>query len=486
MHRVHIGSALVVASLVALNLPTLTKASPITFQRTYGGPGDDIAFSAQQTMDGGYIVTGFYGVLTDSGGGRLIKTDAYGDTVWTRKLGGAWALQTADSGFIAVGCADSSDSGPEGICLVKTDTRGDLLWSRVYAGSDNGANMVEQTADGGYVMAGLASYYGPNGGDVLIIRTDSVGDTLWTRTYGGPGLDVGQSIQQTSDHGYVIAALTMSFDAGNQKIWIIKTDSLGDTLWTRFFGGDSISSSAWAQQTTDGGYFVAGWTCLYAPTPQTYLIKTDSVGDTLWTRTIGGRSYFTEGRTGQQVNDGGYIVAGGCQDTTTGNIDVYLAKTDANGDTLWTRTFGGTSYDDGLGVRQTADGGYIICGQTYSFGAGESDFYLIKTDENGNVAVAEPKGKTPRATALSLTCEPNPFSSSTVLHLTTGLLGLSATHLHIYDVQGRLVRTLAVNRESPTVWDGRDDAGQLLPSGTYLARCDVAGEHATTRVILQR
>jgi hypothetical protein len=486
MHRVHIGSALVVASLVALNLPTLAKASPITFQRTYGDPGDDIAFSAQQTMDGGYIVTGFYGVLTDSGGGRLIKTDAYGDTVWTRKLGGAWALQTADSGFVALGGIDSSGSGPGGIWLVKTDTRGDLLWSRVYAGSDNGANMVEQTADGGYVMTGLASYYGPNGGDVLIIRTDSVGDTLWTRTYGGPGLDAGQSIQQTSDHGYVIAALTMSFDARNQKIWIIKTDSLGDTLWTRFFGGDSISSSAWAQQTTDGGYFVAGWTCLYAPTPQTYLIKTDSVGDTLWTRTIGGRSYFTEGRTGQQVNDGGYIVAGGCQDTTTGNIDVYLAKTDANGDTLWTRTFGGTSYDDGLGVRQTADGGFVICGQTYSFGAGASDFYLIKTDENGNLAVAESKSSPSRKPVLSLTSEPNPFRSSTVLHLTTGPLDRSAAHIRIFDVQGRLVRTLAAGPASQAIWDGRNDAGHLLPSGTYLVRCDDAGEHATTRVVLQR
>jgi hypothetical protein len=480
MRRVHIDSALVVAVLVALTLPTLTKASPITFQRTYGGPGDDIAFSAQQTMDGGYIVTGFYGVLTDSGGGRLIKTDAYGDTVWTRKLGGAWAQQTADSGFIALGSFDNHN------CLVKTDARGDTLWTHVYAGSDNGENMVEQTADGGYVMTGLASYYGPNGGDVHIIKTDSVGDTLWTRTYGGLGLDVGLSIQQTSDHGYIIAALTMSFGAGNQKIWIIKTDSLGDTLWARLFGGDSTSGSGWAQQTTDGGYFVAGWTCLYAPTPQTYLIKTDSAGDTLWTRTISGLSYFTEGRTGQQVKDGGYIIAGGCQDTITGNIDVYLARTDANGDTLWTRTFGGPGYDDGQSVRQTADGGYVICGQTYSFGAGESDFYLIKTDENGNLAVAEPKTSPPRRPVLSLASEPNPFRSSTVLHLTTGLLGLSATHLHIYDVQGRLLRALAVNRESPTVWDGRNDAGQLLPSGTYMVRCDVAGEHATTRVVLQR
>jgi len=486
MLRVHIDSALVAAALVVALLSVNAEASSAKFWRAYGGPDDDIGFCAQQTADGGYIATGFYGVLTDSGFGWLIKTDEQGDTVWTRKLGGAWSLQTADSGFIALGGADSSDSGPGGVCLVKTDDRGDLLWRQVYAGSDNGENMVEQTADGGYVMTGLASYYGPNGGDVHIIKTDSVGDTLWTRTYGGPGLDVGLSIQQTSDHGYIIAALTMSFGAGNQKIWVIKTDSLGDTLWTRLFGGDSTSGSGWAQQTTDGGYFVAGWTCLYAPTPQTYLIKTDSAGDTLWTRTIGGRSYFTEGRAGRQVNDGGYIIVGGCQDTITGNIDVYLAKTDANGDTLWTRTFGGPGYDDGSSVRQTADGGYIVCGQTSSFGAGGSDFYLIKTDENGNLAVAEPKSSPPRKRALSLTGEPNPFRSSTLLHLTAGPLDNSATRLRIYDAQGRLVRTLAMSQAEQIMWDGRNDAGQPLPLGTYLVRCDASGEYATARLVLQR
>jgi hypothetical protein len=474
------------AVLVAVTLPALTIGSPIVFERTFGGPGDDMGSCAQQTSDGGYIVTGFYDVPTDSGFGWLIKTDAFGDTVWTRKLGGAWALQTADSGYIALGRADSSDSGPEGVCLVKTDDRGDMLWSQVYAGSDNGENMVEQTADGGYVMTGLASLFGPNGGDVHIIKTDSVGDTLWTRTYGGPGLDDGLSIRQTSDHGYVIAALTMSFGAGNQKIWVIKTDSMGDTLWTRLFGGDSISASGWAQQTTDGGYFVAGWTCLYSPTPQTYLIKTDSVGDTLWTRTIGGRSYFTEGLAGQQVNDGGHIVAGGCEDTTTGNIDVYLARTDANGDTLWTRTFGGSSYDCGYSVRQTADGGYVICGQTYSFGAGGSDFYLIKTEENGNLAIAESKASSTRAPALSLACSPNPFSASTRISLTSGVSGSGVPSLRVFDVQGRLVKRLTASRESYVVWDGTDDSGRPLPSGPYFVRREDAGEHAIARIILQR
>jgi hypothetical protein len=485
MLRVHIDSALVAAALVVALLSVNAEASSANFWRAYGGPDYDIGFCAQQTTDGGYIATGFYGVLTDSGFGWLIKTDEHGDTVWTRKLGGAWVQQTTDSGFVALGGIDSGGSGPGGIWLVKTDSSGDTLWSRIYEGN-NAANMVEQTADGGYVMTGTASYSSQNGGDVHILKTDAGGDTLWTRTFGGSRDDQGLSIQQTSDQGYIIVAYTISFGAGNQKIWLIKTDSIGDTLWTRLFGGDSTSSGGWAQQTTDGGYFVAGWTTLYSFCPRLYLIKTDSVGDTLWTRTIGMQGHIVEGFSGQQVKDGGYIIVGGCQDTITGNVDVYLARTDANGDTLWTRTFGGPSYDCGQSVRQTADGGYIICGQTYSFGAGGSDFYLIKTDANGNVAIAEPKPSPSRRPDISLTCEPNPFRASTLLHLTARPLDLSATYLRIYDAQGRLVRTLAASQATETMWDGRNDAGQLLPSGTYLVRFDAAGEHASTRVVLQR
>ena len=483
MRRVHTESSFVAAVLVVILLLMFAEASPITFQRTYGGPGDDLGSCAQQTTDGGYIVTGGYGILSDSGFGYLVRTDAYGDTVWTRKFGGAWVQQTTDGGFVALGGVDSSASGPGGIWLVKTDADGDTLWTRIYPGN-NAASMVEQTADGGYVMAGTASYSSPSGGVVFVIKTGAAGDTLWTRTYGGSSDDEGLSIRQTSDHGYIIDAFTTSFGSGNQQIWLIKTDSMGDTLWTRTFGGDSSSYSGWAQQTTDGGYFVAGWTWSYSPSPETYLIKTDAAGDTLWTRRIGGLGWFA-GMSGQQVKDGGYIVVGLSEDTT-GAIDVYLVRTDANGDTLWTRTIGGPSLDLGVSVQQTADGGYIICGETYSFGAGAADFYLVKTDENGNLAVTEPKSGPSRKPVLSLTCEPNPFRSSTVLHLTPGPLDHSATHLRIYDVQGRLVRTLATSQAKQTMWDGRNDAGQLLPSGTYMVRCDVAGTHATTRLVLAR
>ncbi|MCX6841445.1 MAG: T9SS type A sorting domain-containing protein [candidate division WOR-3 bacterium] len=163
---------------------------------------------------------------------------------------------------------------------------------------------------------------------------------------------------------------------------------------------------------------------------------------------------------------------------------MWLIKTDALGETLWTRTFGDTSFDEGCCVRQAADRGFVIAGYTGSFGAGESDFLLVKTDADGHVAVTEPKASPTRAPALSLTCEPNPFRTRTAISLQ--LTADSPAELAIFDASGRCVRTLTVNRAPCTVWDGKDELGQPLPSGAYFARLDAAGQHASTRIVLQR
>lgn len=457
--------------------------------RTYGGPADDLCMSAVQTADGGYMMTGATASFGAGGfDAWLVKTDGSGDTLWTRTFGGphedmCWSVQqTADSGYVVAGTASSIDTLGD-IWLVKTDANGDTGWTRTYGGarSDFG-QWVQQTRDGGYVITGYTSSFGAGSYDVWLIKTDSSGDTLWARTYGGSGDDEGISVVQTTDGGYVVAASTRSFGAGSCDVWLIKTDSMGDTLWTRTFGGDSDDRGNSVQQTRDGGYVVAGLTFSCFPdSALIYLIKTGAGGDTLWTKTIGGPGWAEAGAI-EDVGDG-YVIVGICGTVLP---DVYLVRTDATGDTLWTRAFGGPDFDAGYSVQQTTDRGFVIAGQTYSYGAGASDFYLIKTDENGNLAVAEPKSSPPRKPIFSVTCEPNPFRSSTVLHLTTGSLDRSVTRLRIYDVQGRLVRTLVTNHATQTMWDGRTDAGRLLPSGTYLVRCDAAGRHATARLVLQR
>jgi len=254
----------------------------------------------------------------------------------------------------------------------------DTAWARTYGGShpDEGWS-VQQTSDEGYIVAGHTESYGAGEWDVYLIKTDSLGDTLWTRAYGGTDEDYGFAVQQTTDGGYIVAGRTYSYGAGGCDIYLIKTDFLGDTLWTKTYGGAGYDLGHSIQQTTDGGYIVAGRTSSYgAGDYDFYLIKTNAAGDTLWTKTYGGTG-SDYGYSVQQTADGGYIVAG--YTYGVGDEGVYLIKTDASGDTLWTRTYGGIYSDIGRSVQQTTDGGYIVAGWT-----GSQDVCLIKTNASGD------------------------------------------------------------------------------------------------------
>jgi hypothetical protein len=392
-------SAAVCAILAVVCLASIARAQ-MSWWRTCGGTSFDEGYSVQETADGGYIIAG-YTWSFGSSDVYLIKTNASGDSLWARNHGGREGSggysvqQTADGGYIITGgtnfrvaARDSAD-----LYLIKTNASGDSLWARAYGGSteDNGLS-VQQTADGGYIIAGYTESFGvgtPDSTNVYLIKTDASGDTLWTRTYGGTKDDRGYSVRQTADGGYIVAGYTMSFGAG-RGAYLIRTDASGDTLWTRSYGGPGFAEGRSVQQTADGGYIIAGSTGSFgAGGADVYLIKIDSDGETLWTRTCGGTN-DDWGYSVQQTADGGFIIAGYTSSLSdTADRDVYLIKTNATGDTLWTRTFGGTSFDEGYSVQQTADGGYIIAGYTVSFGAGSRDVYLIKTDSSGNVGVAE-------------------------------------------------------------------------------------------------
>jgi len=310
------------------------------------------------------------------------------DTLWTRTFGGPRAdhgysvQQTADNGYIIAGETHSYGAGESDVWLIKTDANGDTLWTKTIGGPhyDDGYS-VQQTTDGGYIIAGGTYKFSPLGNwDVYLIKTDASGNTLWTKSFGGTEGDYGYSVQQTTDGGYIIAGYTESYSVGESDVWLIKTDANGNTLWTKTFGGTEKDYGRSVQQTADGGYIIAGYTESYgAGGYDVWLIKTEANGNTLWTKTFGGTDE-DKAYSVQQTADGGYIIAGYTASYGAGRYDVYLIKTGADGDTLWTRTFGGTNWDDGYSVQQTADGGYIIAGDTHSYGAGWYDVYLIKTE----------------------------------------------------------------------------------------------------------
>lgn len=306
------------------------------------------------------------------------------DTLWTAIYGGnndeygASVQQTSDGGYIVAGYTYSYGAGERDVYLIKTDELGNELWYQTYGGSSNDYGFsVQQTADGGYIVAGQTMSYGVGGYDVWLIKTGASGDSLWSQTFGRGDYDCGHSVQQTADGGYIIAGYTRSYGAGFDDVYLIKTDASGDTLWTQIFGGSDYDCGYSVQQTTDDGYIVAGYTASYgAGGADVYLIKTDASGNVEWTQTYGGSGWDC-GYSVQQTTDGGYIIAG------AGSDDVYLIKTDASGNEEWYRIYGGWSMDCGRSVQQTDDGGYIIAGQTNSYGAGLADVYLIKADASG-------------------------------------------------------------------------------------------------------
>jgi hypothetical protein len=404
------------------------------------------------------------------------------DTLWTRTYGGGYGdytssvQQTVDGGYIVAG------SGTRGcdFYLVKMNSQGDTLWARCYGGlSDDNALSVQQTADGGYIVAGATDSFGAGSYDFYLVKTNSQGDTLWTRTYGGGDYEAARSVRQTADGGYVLAGSTMSFGAGYEDCYLVKTNEQGDTLWTRTYGGSSDDRAYSVQQAADGGYVVAGWTRSFGASlyETMYLVKTDGQGDTLWTRTYGGgREELAH--SVQLTADGGYVLAGLTDSYGAGDEDFYLVKITSEGDTLWTRTYGGYDRDEALSVQQTSDGGYVVGGITYSFGAGTpvvAYMYLVKTGPD--ISETEPARITTPNEYILYPAFPNPFNPSA--QIVFALPKASEVSLRVFNLLGQEVATLAVGlRPAGTHAVTFDGSG--LPTGIYFYHLD-SGDFIQTR-----
>lgn len=374
----------------------LTGAPPIQWQKTFGGSNPDEGRSVQQTSDGGYIITGF----TSSFGPTdpnvyLIKTDPNGDIRWQKTFGGSGrdqggsVQQTTDGGYIISGLTQSNGAGNWDVYLIKTDPNGNLQWQKTFgeADSDEYGSSVQQTTDGGYIIAGYTTSYGTGDTDVYLVKTDPNGDSKWQNTFGWINSEYGFSVQQTFDGGYVVAGYIWFSGGGVWDVYLIKTDPNGYLKWAKTFGGSGGDSGNSVQQTSDGGYVIVGYTNSFgAGYFDVYLVKTDPNGNSQWQKTFGGSDYDM-GYSVQQTSDGGYIVAGyaGAVDSYRGG-DFYIIKTDPDGNSAWQKTVGGGNREVGYSAQQTEDGGYVIAGYTDSYGAGYADVYLIKLCSDGTLS----------------------------------------------------------------------------------------------------
>jgi len=462
--------------------------------RTYGGADIDVAHDAQPATGGGFILTGY--TRSYGAGGHdlwLFKTDPGGAPEWNVAFGGGSddeghaVCQTADGGYAAAGFTKSTGAGGKDVWLVKVDAAGEPRWTRSFGGSsDDEAYAIRETADGGLILAGATSSFGTAGSrDLWLIKTDSTGISEWTRSLGGFGSDGAWSVAPTADGGFILAGWTFSYGpSGVGNAWLVKTDPLGNMEWNQPFGGTDVDRGYEALPTTDGGYILAGYTDSFgAGLYDLYLVKTDDAGTEQWSRTFGGtgRDYANDV---VETADGGYLAAGYTLSFGAGNEDMYLVRTDANGDLQWETTFGGSASDVAYAVANIPEGGYVVAGHTLSSGAGLHDAWVIRLTPDGPSDAAD---HVPRA-SLSVAVRPNPFSQTAAILFAAP--EAAQARLTIHDSGGRLVRTLEAGSAASSgagcvVWDGLDQGGRRALPGIYWARLR-AGSGSTSVKIVRR
>ena len=359
----------------------------IEWQKTFGASGCDGAYAIQQTLDQGFIVTGVYGQSNTNGDIWVIKLLSNGELEWEEKIGGSdfdLALsiqQTSDQGYIVTGYTDStngdigSHNGGRDIWIVKLSPSGEIEWEKTYGGSvSEEAFSVKQTSDNGYIVVGFTRSddgdvtENKGSGDAWIIKLSVDGNLEWERTYGGTRSDYARSVQQTSDGGFIVAGSTFSDDGdvginyGGFDFWILKLSQDGDLDWEKSYGGSGNEEALSIQLTLDGGYIVAG--------------LSDS----------------NDGDVGNNM----------------GKLDYWIIKLLQNGDLEWEKNYGGSERDIPRFIQQTPDEGFIIAGYTSSDDGdvanhiGKSDYWIVKISQDGILELEKTFGGSESDDALSI------------------------------------------------------------------------------------
>ena len=369
------------------NYPQSAPQPDIEWDATYGSERIDWGNCIQPTSDGGYIISGTYFRNAWSlwySYFYLLKIDADGNEEWNQTYGifnsehvAKSIQQTNDGGYIIAGYQGVTYQYDA--VVQKTDANGNLEWEKSYgdANAYDIAQSAQQTADGGYIVTGMTSSYGSQASDILLLKLDVDGNQEWIKTIGGTNQESGNCVRQTSDGGYVIIGETNSYGA-NGDVYLVKTDASGNEEWNQTFGGNGWDSGLSVEQTTDDGFILSGSFRIDVEDSDVYLIKTDASGNEEWSNTFGGSEY-DDGYSVQQTSDGGYFITGSYTDTVNLDFDVYLIKTDASGNEEWNKIIdNGDTEDVGYYGIETSDGGYIITGYTGFYMQETLDVWVIK------------------------------------------------------------------------------------------------------------
>ena len=321
----------------------------------------------------------------------LLSAHAQAQPSFSRTFGGdqdehaLTVIQTRDGEYVVAGFTHSFGAGKSDIWVMKLDIRGKEKWRKFYGKADyDWANSLIETRDGNYVVAGYTRDENSGANDAWVLQLDPDGELMWEKTYGGDKADEAKSIIQTRDGGFAIAGFSYSYGKGNSDIWLLRIDGKGRELWKKVYGGTGTDRGHSLVETFDGGYMVAGFTTsLGQGKADMVVLRTDASGNQLWRRNYGGEGNDVA-EVIRETPDGQYLVAGWTASEGKGGLDAKLMRITAKGEVMWEKTYGESDKDVIYDLAITQDGGAVMTGQTSSYGARATSLWIVKVDASGN------------------------------------------------------------------------------------------------------
>lgn len=361
--------------------------------RALGGSGADRGKALLETEEGVFLIAGETTSFGAGGlDGYLVAVGEDGNPAFTKTYGGALddylnaMAQSSEGSLFLAGGTTTEENGTD-MYLVRTDSAGNRLWSKTYGGEgDENANAIVVTDDGGLVLAGTTDSIGAGANDFYLVRADGDGNALWSQTYGGASFELLYAAQVTSDGGIVLAGVTGSSGAGGSDAYVVKTDGAGVSDWARTFGGTQNEYVYSVIEVSTGGYLAVGsTTSAGAGGADAYVLRIDAAGNQVWAQNFGGAGQ-DRAQSVVELAEGGFLVGGYTDSSGAGLTDAFLLKLDADGNAVWEDgwlTYGGEGGDRANAVVETAAGGFAFAGETSSSGAGGLDVYFGRTDAEG-------------------------------------------------------------------------------------------------------
>ena len=388
---VAIGITTLVSSISAQG--QIAKGSNLVWEKTFGGTGDDRAFYATIANDGYLIVGSSTSFMQGQTVACIVRLDSNGNQIWNRtyieNLGAEFRYaQSVTDGFLLVGNTFLSSGGTNGY-LMKVDNQGNPIWSIIvdpYMSMDRGINKLFSAIiyEDTIVAVGLATPLGTNTtSDVWIIKIDTAGNVIWSKTYGDTPNEAARSITLAQDNTFMIAGYTDQIITNDYDFLILKIDPSGNMLWNQTFGG-AQSDKAYAITSASNGCIIAGDTrSKGSGDSDSWIIKIGINGEMLWDQTVGGNDFDSPTYI-TTAQDGNYLVAGTTFSYGNGQRDFWLFKVSDSGKVEWSSTVGRSNYEEAYSVISAGNDDYIMAGWTKSLGEGHYDFYFIKLNVKVN------------------------------------------------------------------------------------------------------